>query len=87
MFGSQKEYELYSGLLLKSTFEEINISMISTINDETSVNSKYSLLNVSNSNNETLNQYFQIENKNIKNPTNQMKKDLYFEEKFLKNFF
>jgi hypothetical protein len=79
MFGSQKEYELYSGLLLKSTFEEINISMISTINDETSVNSKYSLLNVSNSNNETLNQYFQIENKNIKNPTNQMKKDLYFE--------
>ena len=87
MFGSQKEYELYSGLLLKSTFEEINNSMISTINDETSVNSKYSLLNVSNSNNETLNQYFQIENKNIKNPTNQMKKDLYFEEKFLKNFF
>ena len=87
MFGSQKEYELYSGLLLKSTFEEINNSMISTINDETSVNSKSSLLNVSNSNNEILNQYFQIDNKNINNPINQIKKDLNFEEKFLKNLF
>jgi hypothetical protein len=48
MHNSQKEYELYSGLILKSTFDEINNSMISTINDENSIK-EFTLLNYDNS--------------------------------------
>ena len=87
MFGSQKEYELYSGLILKSTFDEINNSMISTINDENSIK-EFSLLNYDNS---LYNENIQFEElqkqklENIKKKKKNLKKNFNLEEKYIKN--
>jgi len=87
MHNSQKEYELYSGLILKSTFDEINNSMISTINDENSIK-EFSLLNYDNSlDNENIkfeeHQTQKLEN--IKKENKNLKKNFNLEEKYIKN--
>jgi len=87
MHNSQKEYELYSGLILKSTFDEINNSMISTINDENSIK-EFSLLNYDNSlDNENIkfeeHQTQKLEN--IKKENKNLKKNFNLEEKYMKN--
>ena len=87
MHNSQKEYELYSGLILKSTFDEINNSMISTINDENSIK-EFTLLNYDNSlYNENIkfeeNQTQKLEN--IKKENKNLKKNFNLEEKYIKN--
>ena len=87
MHNSQKEYELYSGLILKSTFDEINNSMISTINDENSIK-EFSLLNYENSlHNENIkfeeHQTQKLEN--IKKENKNLKKNFNLEEKYIKN--
>lgn len=87
MQNSQKEYELYSSLLLKSTFEEINNSMLSTLNDENSNNSEFSLLNITNSNNESLTKDFQNEKNEINNINNYYERTKKDSKTYLKYLF
>ena len=87
MHNSQKEYELYSGLILKSTFDEINNSMISTINDENSIK-EFSLLNYDNSlDNENIKfeEHQKQKLENIKKENKNLKKNFNLEEKYIKN--
>ena len=95
MHNSQKEYELYSSLLLKSTFDEINNSSISTTNEENSTKNEFSFFNFDNSFYNENNQIEEIQklnsknikndNKNLKNHFNEIQKDFNLEEKYIKN--
>ena len=76
MHNSQKEYELYSSLLLKSTFDEINNSSLSTTNDENSIKNEFSFFNFDNSfynENNQIEEIQKLNSKNIKNDNKNLK--------------